>query len=215
MDPISPVARRQALHEQIADSQMALRRAAAAAALKNDPLREQLHALALCVGALADLYRASEATQLDIATTLKSQSGTIVEEAIAKVHASGLDIVNKLGPQLASAAERALRQKFAIIRLRSILLLALALTVIALLPAAFTYAAGLNTGRFQGEVAAHAIAAAMRAGPAEALTWARLMQDNDAIRAMAICRRNIRQDAGARHYCLMPVWTEPAATAAP
>ncbi|MHB1302611.1 MAG: hypothetical protein ACYCZB_03930 [Acidiphilium sp.] len=215
MDSINPAARRQALHEQIADSQMALRRAAAAAALKNDPLREQLHALALCVGALADLYRASEATQFDIATTLKIQSGTITEDAIAKVHASGLDIVNKLGPQLASAAERAMRQKLTIIRLRTTLLLALALTAIGLMPGAFTYAAGLNTGRFQGETAAHAIAAAMRAGPAEAVAWARLMQDNDAIRAMAICRRNIRQDAGGRHYCLMPVWTEPAATAAP
>jgi hypothetical protein len=86
---------------------------------------------------------------------------------------------------------------------------------IALLPCAFTYAAGLNAGRFQGETAAHAIAAAIQAGPAEALTWARLMQDNDAIPAMAVCHQSIQQDASGRHYCLMPVWTDPAATSAP
>ena len=46
MDPISPATRREALHDQITDAQMVLRRAAAAAALKSDPLAEQLHALA-------------------------------------------------------------------------------------------------------------------------------------------------------------------------
>ena len=173
------------------------------------------NALALCVGALSDLYQASEATQLDIAHTLKTQTGAIAEEAIARVHASGLDIVNKLGPQLANAAERTMRQKLTILRLRSILLLSLALAAIILLPCAFTYAAGLNAGRFQGETAAHTIAAAMQAGPAEALAWARLMQDNDATRAMAVCRQNIQQDASGRHYCLMPVWTDPVAPAAP
>ena len=215
MDPISPAARRQALHEQIADAQMALRRAAAAAALKNDPLGEQLNALALCVGALSDLYQASEATQLDIANTLKSQTGAIAEEAIARVHASGMDIVNKLGPQLASAAERTMRQKITILRLRSNCRPGVRADRHSLLPSAFTYAAGLNTGRFQGESAAHIIQTAMKAGPADAVAWAQLMQDNDAASAMAICRKNIQQDAGGRHYCLMPVWTDPAARSGP
>jgi hypothetical protein len=193
---------------------MALRRAAAAAVLKNDPLGEQLNALALCVSALGDIYQASETTQLDIAHTLKSQTDVIAQEAIAKVHASGMDIVNKLGPQLARAAEQTMRQKFAVLRLRTIIGLAVALSATALLPSAFTYAAGLNTGRFQGESAAHTIQTAMMAGPADAVAWAQLMQNNDAASAMAICRKNIQQDADGRHYCLMPVWTDPAAAAA-
>jgi hypothetical protein len=86
MDPINPKARREALHEQIAEAQMILRRAAAAAALKGDPLAEQLQALAVCVGALSNLYQASEATQIDIANTLKTQTGAIANEAIAQVH---------------------------------------------------------------------------------------------------------------------------------
>jgi hypothetical protein len=215
MDPISHAARREALHEQITDAQMVLRRAAAAAALKSDPLAEQLQALALCVGALSDLYQASEATQIDIANTLKTQSGAIADEAIKRVHASGMEIVNKLAPQLVSAADRTMRQKITTLRIRSIVFLSLAFALAILVPNLFTYAAGLNNGRFQGEVASHLIAVAMKASPAEAIAWGQLMQDNDGASAMAACRKNLQQDAGGRHYCLMPVWTDPVSPAGP
>ena len=134
MDPISPVARREALHEQIREAQMVLRRAAAAAALKGDALAEQLNALAVCVGALSDLYQASEATQIDIANTLKTQTGAIADEAITRVHASGMDIVSKLAPQLANAAERTIRQKITTLRIRAIVFLSLLLSLESLSP---------------------------------------------------------------------------------
>ena len=88
----------------------------------------------MCVGALSDLYQASEATQIDIANTLKTQTGAIAKEAIARVHASGMDIVNKLAPQLANAADRTMRQKITTLRIRSIVLLSLALALAILLP---------------------------------------------------------------------------------
>lgn len=215
MDPISPAARREALHEQISEAQMILRRAAAAAALKSDPLAEQLQALAVCVGALRDLYQASEATQIDIANTLKTETGVIADEAIARVHASGMDIVNQLAPQLANAADRTMRMKITTLRIRSIVALGLALALAILVPSLFTYAARLNDGRFQAEVAAHVIPAAMKAGPAEALAWGQLMQDNDGATAMAACRKSMQQDASGRHYCFMPVWTDPISPAVP
>jgi hypothetical protein len=215
MDPITPKARREALHEQIIEAQMILRRAAASAALKGDPLAEQLQALALCVGALSDLYQASEATQIDIANTLKTQTGVIADEAISRVHASGMDIVNKLAPQLANAADRTMRMKITNLRIRSIVGLGLALALAILGPSLFTYAAGLNDGRFQAEVAAHLIPAAMKSGPAEALAWGQLMQDNDGATAMAACRKSMQQDASGRHYCFMPVWTDPISPAVP
>ena len=215
MDPISSAARRDALHEQISEAQMILRRAAAAAALKSDPLAEQLQALAVCVGALSDLYQASEATQIDIANTLKTQTGVIADEAIARVHASGMDIVNQLAPQLADAADRTIRMKITTLRIRSIVFLSLALSLAILVPSLFTYAAGLNDGRFQGETAAHLISTAMKASPAEALAWGQLMQDNDGVTAMAACRKSVQQDASGRHYCFMPVWTDPISPAAP
>ena len=194
---------------------MVLRRAAAAAALKNDPLAEQLQALALCVGALSDLYQVSEATQIDIANTLKTQSSAIADEAITRVQASGMDIVNKLAPQLASAADRTMRDKITTLRIRSIVFLSLALALAILLPSLFTYAAGLNDGRFQGEVASHLISVAMKAGPTEAVAWGQLMQDNNGASAMAACRKNLQQDAGGRHYCLMPVWTDTGSPTGP
>ncbi|MFP5248337.1 MAG: hypothetical protein ACLGP3_00745 [Acidobacteriota bacterium] len=215
MDPISPAARREALHEQISEAQMILRRAAAAAALKSDPLAEQLQALAVCVGALSDLYQASEATQIDIANTLKTQTGVIADEAISRVHASGMDIVNQLAPQLADAADRTMRMKITTLRIRSIVGLGLALALAILMPSLFTYAAGLNDGRFQAEIAAHVIPAAMKASPAEALAWGQLMQDNDGVTAMAACRKSMQQDASGRHYCFMPVWTDPISPAVP
>ena len=215
MDPISSAARRDALHEQISDAQMILRRTAAAAALKSDPLAEQLQALAVCVGALSDLYQASEATQIDIANTLKTQTGVIADEAIARVHASGMDIVNQLAPQLANAADRTMRMKITTLRIRSIVGLSLALALAILVPSLFTYAAGLNNGRFQAEIAAHVIPAAMKASPAEALAWGQLMQDNDGVTAMAACRKSMQQDASGRHYCFMPVWTDPIFPAVP
>ncbi len=194
---------------------MVLRRAAAAAALKSDPLAEQLQALALCVCALSDLYQASEATQIDIANTLKTQSGAIADEAIDRVHASGMEIVNKLAPQLVSAADRTMRQNITTLRIRSIVFLSLALALAILVPSLFTYAAGLNNGRFQGEVASQLISVAMKAGPTEAVAWGQLMQDNNGASAMAACRKNLQQDAGGRHYCLMPVWTDPVSPAGP
>jgi len=215
MDPISPAARREALHEQINDAQMVLRRASAAAALKSDPLAEQLQALAACVGALSDLYQASEATQIDIANTLKTQTGAIAEEAISRVHASGMDIVNQLAPQLANAADRTLKQKITTLRIRSLVLLSLALALAILLPSMFSYGVGLNDGRVQAEFSDHLISAAMKAGPAEAIAWGQLMQDNNGASSLAACRKNLQQDAEGRHYCLMPVWTDPIPMAAP
>jgi hypothetical protein len=174
-----------------------------------------LQALAVCVGALSDLYQASEATQINIANTLKTQTGAIANEAIDRVHASGMEIVNKLAPQLVSAADRTMRQKINTLRIRSIVFLSLALALAILLPSLFTYAAGLNNGRFQGEVASHLISDAMKAGPTEAIAWGQLMQDNNGASAMALCRKNLQQDAGGRHYCLMPVWTDPVSPTGP
>ncbi len=194
---------------------MVLRRAAAAAALKSDPLAEQLQALAVCVGALSDLYQASEATQINIANMLKIQTGAIANETIDRVHASGMDIVKQLAPQLAYAADRTMRQKISTLRIRSIVALGLALALAILLPSLFTYAAGLNNGRFQGEVASQLISVAMKAGPAEAIAWGQLMQDNNGASALAACRKTLQQDASGRHYCLMPIWTDPVSPAGP
>ena len=209
MDTIDSSSRQQITRTSPEEAQTALRHAALNASFKNDPLSVHLNALALAVGALGELYLASEATQIDIAETLKSQTDIVTREAIAKVHASGVSLVQGLGPQLASAAEWTMRQRFKIIRLRTIFALSAGLVAIVLIPCAFTYAAGLNVGRTQGEVAAHTIQKRMTNEPLDAPTWAMLMQYNDAVRAMSECRKNISKGAEGRRYCQMPVWIDP------
>lgn len=81
--------------------------------------------------------------------------------------------------------------------------LSLALALAILVPSLFTYAAGADAGRLQGEVASHLISVAMKAGPTAAIAWGQLMQDNNGTSALAVCRTTLQQDAGGRHYCPM------------
>jgi hypothetical protein len=59
-------ARREALHEKIGNAQATLRHAASAAVIQNDPLSEQLRAVAISIGALAGIFDASEDTHFEI-----------------------------------------------------------------------------------------------------------------------------------------------------
>ena len=188
---------------------MTLRRAAATAALKNDPLSQHLNALAISISALGDMCRTTEITQIEIAHTLKSQTDVIAGEAIIKVHASGMAIMEELAPKLAATAEWTMRQNIKLMRLRTVIGVAAILVAGALIPSAFTYAAGLNAGRFQGEVAAHVIAGAIAAGPEAAVDWALLMANNNPVSALAACRKNITTDAEGHRYCAMPIWLDP------
>jgi hypothetical protein len=66
-----------------------------------------------------------------------------------------------------------------------------------------------------GEVASNLISVAMKTGPSEAIAWGQLMQDNNGASAMADCRKSLQQDASGRHYCMLPVWTDPISAAMP
>lgn len=209
MDSVTASSRREALREKIDEAQAALRQTAMAARFKDDPLSEHLNALALCVGALGDIYQASEDTQLDIAETLKSQTDVVTKEAIARVEASGAELAMKIGPQIAAEAKWTMRQEYKILRMRTIIVLAAILCVVIAVPSAFTYAAGLNLGMAQGEDAAHAIQIAMTYSPEAAVIWGKLMTYNNPVPAMALCRKNIAVDAQGRRSCSLPVWIDP------
>jgi hypothetical protein len=76
----------------------------------------------------------------------------------------------------------------------------------------FTYAAGLNAGRTQGEDAAHVIRTAMAAGPDAALDWALLMANNAPGPELAECKKNIATDEYGRRSCSLPIWLDPVQT---
>ena len=118
-------------------------------------------------------------------------------------------IVEQLAPKIAGSVDWVVRQRVKILKIRTLAGWGVALLAVALLPSAFTYTAGLSAGRGEGENAAHAIQAAMAAGPNAATTWAILMANNDPVRAMSACRKAIQKDADGRSYCSLPVWLDP------
>ena len=190
MDSVSPSSRREALHDKVEAAQTALRRAASAAVIQGDPLSEQLRAVAMSIGALADIYDASEDTQLEIADILKTQSEKITQESLAKVHASGVAIIDQLAPRLAGVVEKTMRDQLQTLRLRTLASFSGISLGVVLVVGGFAYAAGLNAGRTQGEIIGQTINAAMTASPGAAAAWSSLMANNDPVRALAACQKN-------------------------
>jgi hypothetical protein len=193
----------------------AMRGAAAAAILKGDPLAEQFEALATSIAALAEIFEASADTQMDIATMLRTASDAAAQEAVAKVHASGVTIIDQLAPRLVAVVEKTARSRQQTFQLRTILSGAAMLVAALALAGGFAYATGFASGRAQGASAAHTISAALAAGPAAAAAWAPLMADNDPVQALAACQKAVATDPHGRRYCAMPVWLDPSPAPGP
>jgi hypothetical protein len=208
MDSVSRGGRREALHEKIENAQATLRRAAAAAVIHNDPLSEQLRAVAISIGALADIYDASEDTHLEIADTLKSQTERVTRESISQVHASGVSIIEQLTPRLIEEVQRATRANVRTFRLRTVMFGAAGLVAAVAVAVWLSFAAGESSGVTKGEIVAQTINAAMAAGPGAASDWAMLMADNDPVQALAACQKSLGIASDGQHYCSMPVWLD-------
>jgi len=192
-----------------------MHRAASASVLKGDPLAQQLNALAASIGALGEIYEASAETEIRIAEQLRTQADAVASDAIERVHASGVTILDQLAPRLAAVAERTSRTQALNARLRVILGGTAGLVIGLALVAGVSYAAGFASGRAQGEMTAHTISAAMAAGPAAAAAWGLLMSDNDPVQAIAACRKSVSTDGNGRRFCAMPVWLDSPVQEAP
>jgi hypothetical protein len=212
MDTVNRGARREALHEKIENAQATLRRAASAAVIQNDPLSEQLRAVAISIGALADIYDASEDTHLEIADTLKNQTERITKESISKVHASGVSIIDQLTPRLIEEVQMATRANVRTFRLRTVMFTAVGMVAAVTLIGCVSFAAGESSGVTKGEVAAQTINAAMAAGPGAAAAWSLLMANNDPVQALAACEKSVGVASNGQHYCSMPVWLDRTIT---
>ncbi len=208
MDSLSSNSRRDTLHEKIENAQATLRKAASAAVIQNDPLSEQLRALAISIGALGDIYDASEDTQIEIANILKTQTELVTKESVAKVHASGMAIIDQLTPRLVGAVEQATRTNIRVFRVRTLVLSSAGLAAAVIVAAWMGFSAGEATGVANGEVAAQTISAAMAAGPEAASAWASLMADNDPVQALDVCKKSVSVASDGRHYCSLPVWLD-------
>ena len=215
MDTLTITERRADLRWKLDAAIGAMHRAASASVLKGDPLSDQLNALAESIGALGAIYEASADTQLEIAEKLRTQADAVADDAIERVHASGVGIIDQLAPRLAALVEQTTRARRKTARLRVMLGGAAGLAIGLALVAGVSYAAGFAAGRSHGEIAAHTISAAMAAGPGAASAWASLMADNDPVQALTACKKSVDADAHGRRYCSMPVWLDPPTKAVP
>jgi hypothetical protein len=210
VDTVVPADQRESLHRKVVEAQATLREAADTAVIKNDPLCQHLNALALSIGAHYEIYCASEETQAALGQSVRSHTDAITRGVLDLTHTSLNAMTKEVGPQLLKASLPTMQQALRFVKYRSIYWALVAMLVTLVTSNMFTYAAGLNIGRGQGELAANTIQAAMAAGPNAASDWALLMADNDPVSAMAECRKAVQTDADGRHYCSMPVWLGPA-----
>jgi hypothetical protein len=212
MDTVAPASRLEALRKRVEEATAALREAADASIIKNDPLCQHLNALALSVGAHYDIYCATEETQSALARNIKAQNDTVTKGVLDLVRASLSSMTTEVGPQLLKAALPTMQLTLRFMKYRTIYWALLAMAALIVVSGMFSYAVGLNHGRYEGETAAQTIHTAMATGPTAAMDWAMLMTNNDPAPALAECRKNITTDEYGRRSCSMPVWLDPPQT---
>jgi hypothetical protein len=124
-------------------------------------------------------------------------------------------IVEQLAQKIAGTVDQAVRRRLKIVRWKTLAGWGIAVLVIALLPSAYTYTAGLTEGRSEAEQASQIVSSALRGGPEAPLEWASLMQHNDVTVIMKTCRENILKTDEGYAYCNLPVWLETPPPAHP
>ena len=189
--------------------------AANAAVINNDPLCQHLNALALSIGAHYDIYCATEETQSTLARNINAQTDTITKGVLDLVRASLSSMTTEVGPQLLKAALPTMQLALRFMKYRTIYWALLAMAALIVVSGMFSYAVGLNHGRYEGETAAQTIRAATASGPAAAMDWAMLMTNNNPAPALAECKKNVTTDEYGRRSCSMPVWLDPPQTGHP
>jgi hypothetical protein len=209
MDTVIPGARREVTSANLAEAQAAMLHAASAAAVKGDPLAGQLQALSLCIGGLTEIYEASEQTRLEIAHTFRTQTDTVADAAIEKVHASGMAIVQELAPKLSAITEETLRKNIWMMKLRTVFWGAGGIIALMVVGGCLTYGSGYANGLTKGEDNGKVISEAMNAGPGAATAWSAIMALNDPVRALAACKQSITSDDEGRRSCSLPIWLDP------
>lgn len=175
--------------------------------LSGDPAAESLTALWQVLAGMGALMQARQAERAEIAAAVEGETQLVVDRASAELERRSAALIERLGPDLARAAERHAATRLWSIRLRTLMAaggVALALGVAVF---AVSYGAGFNNGRANGLLADKTIAAAMAAGPNAAAAWSRLMAENDPVAAMKNCKSE--RDGTGRRFCRMPVWLDP------
>jgi hypothetical protein len=117
------------------------------------------------VGTLLQVCEVADIANRDIAASLNSNADKLADEAVGRVSAAGMGILDQLTPRLVTLVERSSRQRLATWRIRSIIgTVAVALLALAV-SGGYVYAIGYTSGRTSGGLIGRTISAAMAAGP--------------------------------------------------
>jgi len=212
--PSDPAAKK--VDAALADLQKALKGlewSAEFSRLSGDPAAESLTALWQVLAGMGALMQARQAERAEVAAALAAETQLVVDRASAELERRSAKLVERLGPDLARAAERHAAVRLWSIRLRTLLAAGAVSVALAAVVFAVSYGAGFSYGRATGLLAGRTIAAAMAAGPDAAQAWSRLMAANDPVAALKNCKTE--RDANQRRFCRMPVWLDaPAIPAA-
>jgi len=175
--------------------------------LSGDPAAESLTALWQVLAGMGALMQARQAERAEVAAAVAGETQLVVNRASAELEGRSAALMERLGPDLARAAERYAAARLWSIRLRTILASGSIAVGLGVAVFAVSYGAGFSNGRADGLLAGKTMAAAMTAGPDAALRWSQLMAANDPVAALKNCKPE--RDGVGRRYCRMPVWLDP------
>ena len=176
--------------------------------LSGDPAAESLTALWQVLAGMGALMQARQAERAEIAAAVAGETQLVVDRASAELERRSAALIERLGPDLARAAERHAATRLWSIRLRTLLAAGAVAVALMVVVFAVSYGAGFSNGQTTGLLTDKTIGAAMATGPDSARAWARLMVANDPVAALKNCKPE--RDANGRHYCQVPMWLEPA-----
>lgn len=201
------------LRQQVQDAQQRLARAVSIGTLRNDPLADVVEAVSQSLGVQCELHISCVREYRAAAAHLDQQLRTAVEEARQPLDPAALVRLEKAAVTGADRRAAELAQS----RNRRTLLLGGLAVVVGLL-------AAVGGGVLWGTAMANAnvreteqrLAGAFQDGPDAAAAWANLMEQNDVLRALNVCKGSHPfRDQSGRKACLMPVFLEPPARPAP
>jgi hypothetical protein len=175
--------------------------------LSGDPAAESLTALWQVLTGMGALMQARQAERAEVAAAVAGETQLVVDRASAELVRRSAALMERLGPDLARAAERHVATRLWSIRLRTLLAAGAVSVALGVAIFAVSYGAGFSNGRNAGLLAGKTIEAAMTAGSGAAIAWARLMAANDPVASLNACKAE--RDASDRRFCRVPLWLDP------
>lgn len=201
------------LRQQVQEAQQRMAHAVAVGALRDDPLADMVSAVSQSLGVQCELHISCVREYRAAAAHLEQQLREAVDQARQPLDPA---VITRLEKAAATGADRRAATLARSRNIRTLLIGGMAVV------AGLTLAAG--GGVLWGAAAANAriqeterrLVVAFQDGPDAAAAWANLMEQNDVLRALSVCKGSRAfLDQSGRKACLLPIFLEPLVRVAP